>query len=157
MRLRVANRARDPLLPDLVLCCREPFLRQYFDEPGMQVENKKRIRRIVLAHGFEAGWRDQFFHGSQFRWNFYFVGAGSERQGYLEISEWLCHGKNPLIRLFEPAGNRCKFEALELVGIEAGEPQIAALRTPHAQMFGGNKKWTTISIQCQTRPVRLQL
>jgi hypothetical protein len=134
MRFLIARRARNPLLAHLILRGSEPFLRQHFHQSCLQVENEERECRLVIRHRLVAGRHDQFIDtlpvpGGHFD----LVHARSERERHLELRDRRGLRVDAVGRLLEPSRNLRRSNAFELIGIETGKTNVAALRAPDAK------------------------
>src|SRR5580700_3014514 len=157
MRFLITPRARNPLLPHLILRRSEPFLRQHLHQPRLQIQNKERECRIVIRHRLVAGRHDQLIHRRQFRRHFDLVHARPQPERHFKLRDRSGLGVDAIRRLLEPPGNLSQVKPLKLIRIETRDPNVPPLRTPDPQPTRRGKKWPAVGIQREPHLVRLLL
>src|ERR1700733_9722708 len=157
MRFRVAAGTRDPLLSHSILRGGEPLLRQDFDEPGLEVQQKQRKGGGVVRDRFVTRGNDQFVYEAQLRRHFNLVHPRTQRQRHFQIRERSRGRVNAIGRWLKPPRNFSQVKSFEVVRIEASQAKAAPLRTPDAEEMRRHKIRTAIGIECESHQFRLLL
>ncbi len=157
MRFLVASGARNPLFPNLILRGREPLLRQHLHQSGLQIENKKRKRRIVIRHRFIAGGHDQLVNRRQSAGTSILCMPGPSVSGTSNSATGAVLAKIRSEDCLNHPAISARSNVFELIRIEADKPNAPPLRAPDAKQPRRYNKRPAVRVQSQSRLVRFLL